>query len=112
MLFDKVYFESFSNTLYIEMEYKRSKIFLGTISVLEKIHPFFFWELQLITVLYLIWDSYMSWSRILASLKAYGEFSIFDSISFLLKFTFLFNMDSKSMDFLIFRCHNYFKTLK
>ena len=60
MLFDKVYFESFPNTLYIEMKYKRSKIVLGTISALEKMHPFFFWELQVITALYLICGSYMS----------------------------------------------------
>ena len=99
MLFDKVYFESFPNTLYIEMKYKRSKIVLGTISILEKMHPFFSWELQVITVLYLIWDSYMSWSRILVSPKVHGEFSIFNSISFLLKFTFLFNKQHRLFDF-------------
>ena len=60
MLFDKVHFENFANSLYIEMKYKRSKNFLRTKSTLEKMHPFFFWELQLITVLYLICDSYTS----------------------------------------------------
>ena len=52
---------------------------------------FFFCELQLITVLLLIRDSYMSCSTRLASLKLCLGFSIFDSVSCLLKFIFLFN---------------------
>ena len=46
---------------------------------------FFFRELQLITVLLLIRDSYMSWSSRLVSLKLCIVFSIFDSVSFLFK---------------------------
>ena len=49
---------------------------------------FFFSELQLITVLLLIYDSFMSWRTV--SFKEVGVgFSIFDSVSFLLKFIFV-----------------------
>ena len=56
---------------------------------------FFFLKLQLITVLLLICDSYMSWSARFVSLKLCVVFSIFDSVSFLLKFIFLFNIIEK-----------------
>ena len=52
---------------------------------------FFFRELQLITVLLLICDSYMSWSTRFVPLKLCVEFSVFHSVSFLLKFIFLFH---------------------
>ena len=48
-------------------------------------------ELQLITVLLLIYDSYMNWSTSFVSLELCVGFSIFDSVSFLLKFIFLFS---------------------
>ena len=48
-------------------------------------------ELQLVTVLFLICSFYMSRRTRLVSVKLYVEFSIFDSVSFLLKFIFLFN---------------------
>ena len=48
-------------------------------------------QVQLITVLFLICDSYMSWSTKFASLKLYLGFFILDSVLFLLKFIFLFN---------------------
>ena len=51
---------------------------------------FFFSELQLITVLLLISNSYKSLSTRCISLKLCLGFSIFDSISFLSKFMFLF----------------------
>ena len=51
---------------------------------------FLFSELQLCTVLLLICDSYMNWSTKFVSLKVCKWFSIFDFISFLLKFIFLF----------------------
>ena len=57
--------------------------------MLQKIHSFFFRELQLITVLRCV--SYMCGSTRFVSLKVHVKFSIFDSISFLLKFIFLFN---------------------
>ena len=60
---------------------------------------FFFHKLQLITVLLLICDSYMSWSTRLASLKLCVGFSIFDSVSFLLKFIFLFGKMHGFFDF-------------
>ena len=54
--------------------------------------PFFFFrELQLMTVLLLISDTYMSWSANFVSLKLYVGFSNFDSISILLQFIFLFS---------------------
>ena len=49
---------------------------------------FFFRKLQLITVLFFIRDSHMSWTISFFSQKAYVEFSIFDSVSFLSKSTF------------------------
>ena len=52
---------------------------------------FFFPELQLITVLLLIRDSYMSLNTKLFSLKQSVGTSIFDFVSFLLKFIFLLN---------------------
>ena len=60
---------------------------------------FLFRELQLITVLLLICDSYMSWSTRFVSLKLCMRFSIFDSVSFLLKFIFLFNKMHRLFDF-------------
>ena len=56
-----------------------------------KMPSFFFRKLQFITDLLLICDSYMSWSTRFVSLKLCVGFSIFDSVSFLLKFIFLFN---------------------
>ena len=47
---------------------------------------FFFRELQLITVLLLIRDSYMSWSTSFDSLKVCVGVPIFDFLSFLLIF--------------------------
>ena len=54
-------------------------------------HYFFFRELQLITVLLLIRNSYLSQSARFVSLKVCERFSIFDSVSFLLRSLFLFN---------------------
>ena len=56
-------------------------------------------EFQLIKVLLLICDSYMSWSTRSVSLKPCVEFSIFDSVLFLLKFIFLFNEMNGVFDF-------------
>ena len=52
---------------------------------------FYFRELQLITVLLLIRDSYLTWSMRGVSLKVCVELSISDLFSFLLMFVFLFN---------------------
>ena len=60
---------------------------------------FFFHKLQFITVLLLICDSYMNWSTRFVSLKLCVGFSIFDSVSFLLKFIFLFNKMHGFFDF-------------
>ena len=48
-------------------------------------HSFFFRELQHITVLLLIRNS-LSWSTRFVPVKVCVEFSIFDSVSFLLRF--------------------------
>ena len=57
----------------------------------------FFQKLQLITVLLLICNSYMNERIRQATLKAFVEFSIFDSVSFSLKFSFLFNIKLKTL---------------
>ena len=54
-------------------------------------HSFFFCELQLITVVLLIHNSYTSWSTWFISLKLCVGYFTFDSFSFLLNFIFLFN---------------------
>ena len=60
---------------------------------------FFFRELHLTTVLLLICDSYMSWNTRFVSQKQCVGFSIFDSVSLLLKFIFLFNKIHGLFDF-------------
>ena len=60
---------------------------------------FFFREHQLITVLLLICDSSISWSTRFVSVKLCLRFSVFDSVSFLLKFIFLFNKILGHFDF-------------
>ena len=69
--------------------------------MVQKISSFFFHELQLIIVLLVICDSYE-----LKHKKLCVGFSIFDSVSFLLKFIFLFNnmhgiFDFKTPQFLL-----------
>ena len=80
------YSESLFNTLCIEI-----KKILRKKWPLQKMHPFFFPELQLITVLLSIHNSYVRWSARFISLKLCVGFSIFDSVLFLWKFIFLFN---------------------
>ena len=72
---------------------------LRTKWTVQKMPSFFFCELQLITNLLLIYDSYMSWSTWFVSLKLNVIFSIFDSVSFLLKFIFLFHKMNELFDF-------------
>ena len=60
---------------------------------------FFFHELRLITALLLICDSSMNWSTRFTSLKLCVEFSIFDSVSFLTNFIFVFNEMYELFDF-------------
>ena len=60
---------------------------------------FFFRELQLITVLLLVCDSYMSRSTRFVYLKQCVRYFIFESVSFLLKFIFLFNKMHGLFDF-------------
>ena len=67
--------------------------------MMQKMPSFFFRELQLITVLLLIFDSYMGRSKSFVSLKLCVRFSIFDSLLFLLKFMFLFNKKHRLFEF-------------
>ena len=67
--------------------------------MVQKMPSFFFRELQIITFLLLIYDSYMSLSTRFVSLKVSGGFSLFDFVSFLLKFIFLFNKTHELFDF-------------
>ena len=60
---------------------------------------FCFRQLQLITGLLLISKSYRSWSTRFISLELCVGFYIFDSVSFLLKFTFLFSKKHGLFDF-------------
>ena len=60
---------------------------------------FFVRELQLITVLLLICKFYMSWSKRFVSRKLCVGFFIFNSVSFLWKFIFLFNKMHGLFDF-------------
>ena len=69
-----------------------------------KIPSFSFRESQLITVA--ICDPYISRSTRFVSLKLCVGYSIFDSISFLLKFIFLFN---KMYRLFVFKRHNSFQ---
>ena len=61
-------------------------------------HIFLSWT-HYIRVLLLICDSYMNWTARLVSLKLCLRFSIFDSVSFLLKFIFLFKKMHGHFDF-------------
>ena len=81
------------NTLYI------LNMFFRTKQTLQAMQSFFFWELQLITVLLLILDSYTNWRTRFISLKLCVRFTIFDSLSFLLKFLFLFCKNYGLFDF-------------
>ena len=58
----------------------------------DKINGTIFRELQLITVLLLIYDSYMDRSPSFVPLKLSVGFFIFNFVVFLLKFLFLFNV--------------------
>ena len=93
-----LYFESVFNTLYIEKKQMLQKFSSDKINRTENA-LFFFHDLQFITVLLLICDSYMSWSTRFVSVKLCLGFSIFDSVSFLLKLIFLFNKMHGLFDF-------------
>ena len=59
----------------------------------------FFRVLQLVTVLFLICGCYMSWSVRFISLKLCVGCSVFNFVSFLFKFIFLFNKMNGLFDF-------------
>ena len=72
---------------------------------------FFFRELQLIIVLLLSRNSYMSWSTWSISLKLRVGFSVFDSTSFSLNFIYLFIylFFQQKADSLTLKRHNSFQ---
>ena len=72
---------------------------LRTKQTVQKMLSFSFRRLQLIAILLLICDSYMSWSTRFVSLNLCVGFSIFDSVSLLLNFIFLFNKMHGLFDF-------------
>ena len=101
MFFDMlkwIYSERLLNTLYTEIKGKCWNNLFWTKEMLKK-SLFFICNLQLITVLLLICDSYISWSIRFVSPKMYMGFSIFDSVSFLLEFIFLSNKKLGLFDF-------------
>ena len=65
----------------------------------------FFHNLQLITVLFLVRDSYMSWSTRFMSLKVCVGFWIFDAVSLHQSLRFC---STKSMDSFTLKRHNFF----
>ena len=93
-IFSVQYTRSVFNTLYIEIKHKCYKF-----PSVQKMHSFFFRKLQLITVLLLTCDSYMSWNTRFLCQKLGVGFSIFSSVLFLLKFIFLFNKIHELLDF-------------
>ena len=93
-----IYSENLFNSLCMKMQ-TLLKIPYDKINVSQKMHSFFFHNLQLITVLILIRDSYVSWSTSLISWKTCVTFSIFNSILSLLKFIFLCNKKHRLVDF-------------
>ena len=101
-----IYSESVFNKLYIEINHKCQKNFIRTKKTVQKVSSFFFRELQLIRVLLLICDFYMGWSARFISLKLCVRFSIFVSVSLLLKFILFFN---KCIDSLTLKRHNSFQ---
>ena len=82
-------FYSIYYTLRIKTSVK--KISFGQNKLYKQMYSFFFPVLELIIVLFLICNCYMNWSTRFVSLKVCEGISIFDSVSFLLKFTFSFN---------------------
>ena len=58
---------------------------------IQQMRSFFFRDLQLIPVLFLIRNFYTSWNTWFISLKLHLGFSILHSVSFLLNFILLFN---------------------
>ena len=77
-------YRAFFVTFFCSKEIFLTFVFYLKYGVLNK-----FWIL--ITVLAVIWDSYMSWSTRFVSVKLDVGFPIFNSVLFLLKFIFLFN---------------------
>ena len=75
-------------------------------TIADEIKKISFRELQPIKILFLVPNSYTSWSKWFISLKLCMGFSIFDSVSFLLYFVFF---STKIMDSLTLKRHNSFQ---
>ena len=98
----------FRNCIQYTINWDKTQIlkkFLSDKRTVQKMLSFSFCELQLITVLLLICNYYMSSSARFVSLKLYVRFPIFDSVSFLLNFVFLSNK-------MTLKLHNSFQNRK
>ena len=91
---------------FIQQSIQRDKTQMFKKLLSNKIKIIFFGKLHLITILLLIFDSYISWSTKLIFLKFCVGFSIFDSVSFLLSFYFC---PTKSIDSWTLKRHNSFQ---
>ena len=94
------------DTTYWDKTQMLKKRFFRTKLTIQKMLFFFFHKVQHITVLLLIYDSFVSWSTRFVSLKLCVGFPIFDSVLFLLKFMVLLN---KCIDSLALKRHNFFQ---
>ena len=97
--------DSLFNTLHWDKLQTLKKFPQGEVNV-RKLQSFLVREFLLLTLSYLTYDSNINWSTGFTYLKLCMTFSIFDSVSISLKFTFLFQ---KIMDSLILKLHNSFQ---
>ena len=109
MICIKIYISKVYSIHYTHWDKKRNvkKNSLGDNNRYKKCILLFLLELQLITALLLIRDSYISWSTKFVSLKVFGGFSIFDSVSFLIKV--YISVQKNALFSLTVRRHNSFQ---
>ena len=84
-----IFWKCIQYTIYWDRTQMLKKFLSDNLSDAEKC-SFLFRELQLVTVLLFICNSHMSWSAMFVSPKLCVGFPIFNSISLLFKFMFLF----------------------
>ena len=84
-----IFWKCIQSTIYWDKIQMLKKLPADKISIIKNA-LFFFCKLQLITVLLLLCEYYMSWTIRFVFLKVYVQFSISKFVSFLLRFIFLF----------------------
>ena len=96
-----IFWKCIQYTIHWDKTQMLKKFPLDKINGKNKCPLFFFWKLQLIAVLLLICDFYLSWSARLASLKLMWDFplSILFRFSFWFSVIFLFNKMHGLFDF-------------